>query len=202
MDMPAAGASPPFDASRGGPTPLSSLATALMLRVAQGDAAAFAALVRQLERMALGLAWRTLQDRAEAEDACQQAFARLWTEAARFDPARGNVEAWFRRILVNLCLDRRRAVRPVVSIDVAYDLADPAPDPEAQAIANDGQARLAAAMARLNVRQRAALSLFHGEGLSMAEIAAHMDTTAKAVEGLLGRARNELRTIMNESARQ
>ena len=32
-----------------------------------------------------------------------------------------------------------------------------------------------------------------------AEIAAQMDTTAKAVEGLLGRARNELRTLMNES---
>jgi RNA polymerase sigma-70 factor (ECF subfamily) len=35
----------------------------------------------------------------------------------------------------------------------------------------------------------------------MAEIADHMDTTAKAVEGLLGRARNELRTLMNESPR-
>jgi RNA polymerase sigma-70 factor (ECF subfamily) len=35
----------------------------------------------------------------------------------------------------------------------------------------------------------------------MAEIADHMDTTAKAVEGLLGRGRNELRTLMNESPR-
>jgi len=176
-----------------------SLATALMLRVAQGDATAFTQLVRLLERMALGLAWRTLNDRVEAEDACQQAFARLWTEAARFDPARGNVEAWFRRILVNLCLDRRRAIRPVQSIDAAYELADSAPDPEAQAIAHDEQARLAAAMARLNPRQRLALSLFHGEGHSMAEIAVQMETTPKAVEGLLGRARNELRTMMNES---
>lgn len=176
-----------------------SLATVLMLRVAQGDAAAFTQLVGLMERMALGLAWRTLNDRTEAEDACQQAFTRLWTEAARFDPARGNVEAWFRRILVNLCLDRRRAMRPVQSIDAAFDLADSAPDPEARAIANDQQARLAVAMARLNPRQRLALSLFHGEGQSMAEIADQMDTTAKAVEGLLGRARNELRTLMNES---
>lgn len=179
-----------------------SLATALMLRVAQGDAAAFTRLVGLLERAALGLAWRTLNDRTEAEDACQQAFTRLWTEAARFDPARGTVEAWFRRILVNLCLDRRRAMRPVQSIDDAFDLADAAPDPEAHAIARDQQARLDAAMARLNPRQRLALGLFHGEGQSMAEIAAHMDTTAKAVEGLLGRARNELRMMMNESSPQ
>ena len=189
MDVPAPGSGPIAQ----------SLATALMLRVAQGDAAAFSQLVRLLERMALGLAWRTLNDRIEAEDACQQAFTRLWTEAARFDPARGNVESWFRRILVNLCLDRRRAMRPVQSIETAFELADAAPDPEAQAIASDQQSRLAAAMARLNPRQRLALSLFHGEGQSMAEIAGQMDTTAKAVEGLLGRARNELRSMMNES---
>lgn len=189
MDVPAPGSGPIAP----------SLATALMLRVAQGDSTAFTQLVRLLERMALGLAWRTLNDRIEAEDACQQAFTRLWTEAARFDPARGNVESWFRRILVNLCLDRRRAMRPVQSIETAFELADAAPDPEAQAVANDQQARLAAAMARLNPRQRLALSLFHGAGHSMAEIADQMDTTAKAVEGLLGRARNELRNMMNES---
>jgi RNA polymerase sigma-70 factor, ECF subfamily len=196
MDAPAPG---PSDGSS---QVAQSLATALMLRVTQGDAAAFTQLVGLLERMALGLAFRTLNDRGEAEDACQQAFTRLWTEAARFDPARGNVEAWFRRILVNLCLDRRRAMRPVQAIDAAFDLPDAAPDPEARAIANDQQARLAAAMARLNPRQRLALSLFHGEGQSMAEIADQMETTAKAVEGLLGRARNELRMMMNESQPQ
>lgn len=188
MDLPATGA-----------TTAPTLATALMLRVAQGDAAAFTQLVRLLERSALALATRTLMDRAAAEDVCQQAFTRLWTHGPRFDPARGSAEAWFRRILVNLCLDRRRALRPVQPLETAAEIADGAPDPEAAAIRADGHARLEAAMARLNPRQRLALSLFHGEGLSMAEIAAQMETTAKAVEGLLGRARNELRTLMNES---
>jgi RNA polymerase sigma-70 factor, ECF subfamily len=177
-----------------------SMATALMLRVAQGDAAAFTALVHHLERPAQALAWRTLMDRAAAEDVCQQAFLKLWTQGHRFDPARGTAEAWFRRILVNLCLDRRRAIRPVQAIDDGFDIADPAPDPEAQAIAADRQARVEMAMARLNPRQRLALSLFHGEGLSMAEIATRMETTPKAIEGLLGRARNELRTMMNETS--
>lgn len=188
-----------MDAPAPGPAPSPSLVTALMLRVAEGDAAAFTALVRQLERPALALAWRTLNDATEAQDACQQAFARLWTEAHRFDPARGSAEAWFRRILINLCLDRRRAIRPVQPIDEAHDLADSQPDPEAMAIAADQQDRLAIAMGSLNARQRLALMLFHGEGLSMAEIAERMDTTAKAVEGLLGRARNMLRSLMNES---
>lgn len=181
------------------PAPTATLATVLMLRVATGDRAAFTDLVRLLERPAMALAYRTLMDRAAAQDVCQQAFTRLWTHGARFDPDRGSAEAWFRRILVNLCLDRRRALRPVQSLDAAAEIADTGPDPEAAAIRNDSQARLAAAMAQLNPRQRLALSLFHGDGLSMAEIAAQMETTAKAVEGLLGRARNELRTLMNES---
>ena len=192
-----------MDAPAPGPAPAATtLATALMLRVAHGDSVAFTQLVRLLERSALALAFRTLNDRAGAEDVCQQAFARLWTHAARFDPARGSAEAWFRRILVNLCLDRRRAIRPVQPLDAAAELPDGRPDPEAAAIRADGQARLEAAMARLNPRQRLALALFHGEGQSMAEIAAQMDTTPKAVEGLLGRARNELRTLMTESLPQ
>lgn len=183
----------------GSAPPAATMATALMLRVAQGDGAAFTQLVRLLERPALALAFRTLNDRAGAEDVCQQAFARLWTHGPRFDPTRGSAEAWFRRILVNLCLDRRRSLRPVQPLEAAAELADQRPDPEAAAIRADGHARLDAAMARLNPRQRLALSLFHGEGQSMAEIAVLMETTPKAVEGLLGRARNELRTLMNES---
>ena len=201
MDMPAPGPAAAVSGPVAAPVAAVVSATALMARVAAGDEQAFAALVRQLERPAQALAWRTLMDRAAAEDVCQQAFLKLWTHAARFDPARGSAEAWFRRILINLCLDRRRAIRPVQAIPDGFDIADAAPDPEQQAIDADAQARIDAAMARLNPRQRLALTLFHGEGQSMADIAAAMDTTAKAVEGLLGRARNELRMMLNETKR-
>jgi RNA polymerase sigma-70 factor (ECF subfamily) len=174
-----------------------ALAAALMARVAAGDGEAFAVLVRQLERPAQALAWRTLLDRAAAEDAVQQAFLKLWTSSARFDPEKGSALGWFRRILINECLDRRRALKPVQPIEDGFDIADPAADPEALAIAADRQARIDAAMARLNPRQRLAISLFHGEGLSMAEIAERLETTPKAIEGLLGRARSELRTMLN-----
>lgn len=171
---------------------------ALMARVAVGDRAAFTALARRLSVPALRLADRTLGDRTGAEDVVQVALTRLWTEARRFDPARGSVEGWFRRIVVNLCLDGRRRLRPVVPIDDALDLASSAPDPEQAALAGDDRARLDAAMARLAPRQRAALAMFHGEGLSMAEIAALLETTPKAIEGLLGRARMEIRTMLKD----
>ena len=171
----------------------------LMAQVQAGDAAAFTRLARALHGPSLRLAMRTLNDMAAAEDVLQVALTRLWTEAHRFDPARGSAEGWFRRIVVNLCLDRRRSIKPVQPLDDAFELASTAPDPEANAIANDAARRLDAAMARLAPRQRLALALFHGEGFSMAEIAVELETTPKAVEGLLGRARNELKTMMQMS---
>lgn len=177
----------------------------LMARVASGDAQAFTTLVLRLHGPALGLATRILGNRADAEDVVQAALARLWTLSNRYEPERGSVGAWFRRVLVNLCLDRRRSIRLVQSrvtatLDDAWDIADPGPDPAQAAAANARARRIDAAMAQLNPRQRAAIALFHGEGASMAEVAAALDTTPKAVEGLLGRARMELRTLLASDA--
>lgn len=177
----------------------------LMQRIAGGDAQAFTLLVRRLHAPALGHATRILLNRADAEDALQAALTRLWTAAARYDPARGSVGAWFHRLLTNLCLDRRRSVRLVrervtATLDDTWDIADTGPDP-AQAAATRAQARrIDAAMAQLNPRQRAAIALFHGDGASMAEIAEALGTTPKAVEGLLGRARSELKQLLASDA--
>lgn len=174
-----------------------------MLRVQNGDRAAFSALVRALEGPGLRLADRTLSgDHAAAEDVVQVALSRLWSMADRFDATRGSVGGWYRRIIVNLCLDRQRARRQLVPIEDAAEIASAAPNPEAAAIASDQRARLAAAMAQLTPRQRAAMQMFHGEGMSMAEIADVLEATPKAVEGLLGRARMELKTMLAEEAPQ
>ena len=168
----------------------------LMARVADGDAAAFTQLVRALQAPGLRLAHRTLNDRAGAEDVVQTALTRVWTLAARFDPARGSVEGWFRRMVVNLCLDRRRATRATVPLEFAAGVASAAPGPLEAALIGDRRARLNAALAQLGPRQRAALAMFHGDGMTMAEIGDVLHATPKAVEGLLGRARMELRNLV------
>ena len=177
------------------PSPTASPA-ALMACVAEGDAAAFTLLARALQGPGLRLAYRTLGDRAAAEDVVQVALTRMWTMATRFDPARGSVEGWFRRIVINLCLDRRRSLRLVAPLEAADNVPSSAPDPFEAAVANDRRARIDAAMQGLAPRQRAALAMFHGDGLSMTEIAEALETTPKAIEGLLGRARMELRKLI------
>ena len=84
----------------------------LLQRAADGDRRAFSELARLLARPALALTVRVLGDRALAEDAVQEALARLWREAHRFDPARGSFAGWWRRILMNCALDGRRRLRP------------------------------------------------------------------------------------------
>lgn len=168
----------------------------LLQRAAEGDSAAFAELVRGIVRPALALAIRVLGDSGRAEDAVQDAITKLWQSAARFDPARGSFAGWWRRILMNSALDARRRLRPVVGLDEAAEVADAAPGPAAQAEAASLARAVQDAMAQLPDRQRAALALFHGEGLDMKEIGASIGATPKAVEGLLLRGRAALRASL------
>lgn len=169
----------------------------LIARVATGDRDAFRELAVRLHGPALRLATRVLSDRAEAEDAVQAALVKLWQNAGRYDGARGSVEAWFRRLLVNCCIDRRRTIRPVAPIEAAADAGSNDPTPHEAAEDAERAAKVNGAVARLNPRQRAAIALFYGEGASMAEIAAMLETTPKAVEGLLARARTELAGMLS-----
>jgi RNA polymerase sigma-70 factor (ECF subfamily) len=166
----------------------------LLLRAAGGDAKAFSELARLVARPSLALAIRVMGDHAAAEDVVQEALAKLWREAHRFDATRGSFGGWWRRILMNCALDGRRRMKAVVGLDEAAEVRDPAPDPAEAAEQAGLAARVQAAAAMLPARQRAALALFHGDGLSMAEIADALETTEKAVEGLLLRGRTELKT--------
>jgi RNA polymerase sigma-70 factor (ECF subfamily) len=169
-------------------------ATLLAVRAGAGDVRAFTELARMLARPALAQGIRILNDRQLAEDAVQEALARLWREAHRFDPARGSFAGWWRRMLMNCALDGRRRLRPAAALEEAAELADSGPTPARAAEAADLAARVQAAAASLPERQRAALALFHGEGLSMQEIADALETSEKAVEGLLLRGRAALKT--------
>lgn len=172
--------------------------TSLIARVAQGDRDAFVPLARQLYGPGIHLARRILLDPSEAEDAMQTALLKLWTRASQYDPARGPVTAWFRRLIVNACLDRRRSIRPVAPLDEAADAPAADPSPHARAETSDEAAQVAAAVTQLNPRQRAAIALFYGADASMTEVAEALETTPKAVEGLLARARQELSRILKD----
>ena len=96
-----------------------------MARVARGDERAFQVLSRRHLPAMLGLARRILGNAGDAEDVAQEAFVRVWTHAPRWQPL-AQFRTWLTRVVVNLCLDRKRRA-PWVDLDVAGDVVDPDP---------------------------------------------------------------------------
>jgi RNA polymerase sigma-70 factor (ECF subfamily) len=167
---------------------------ALMAKVAKGDERAFRELARRHLPAMLGLARRILGNAADAEDVAQEAMLRVWTHAPRWQPL-ALLRTWLSRVVVNLCLDRKRRAA-WVDLEAAGELADPSPGAAETAEAAEREKLLAAAIENLPARQRAAIVLSYTEGMSNAQVAEILDTTVSAVETLLVRGKQNLRRAL------
>lgn len=178
---------------------------ALMRRAGAGDKAAFAVLVRRHLARATAVAQRIVANRSDAEEIVQETFLRCWQKAPEWLPAndragdggsgRAQIGTWLYRVLVNLCLDRRRRPRPV-ELEAAAEIADERADGFDARAASETSRRVAAAMAALPDRQRAALALCYFEGLGNIEAAAALAISVGALELLLVRGRRALKELL------
>src|SRR5262245_41268227 len=94
--------------------------------IAKGDETAFRLLARRYAARAIALARRITGNDADAEEIVQEALLRVWTNAPRWRPLAA-FRTWFYRVVLNLCLSRRRQAR-FVALEAAGDPADPAAD--------------------------------------------------------------------------
>jgi RNA polymerase sigma-70 factor (ECF subfamily) len=163
----------------------------LMLRIAAGDEPAFRVLARRYAPLALRLARRVMGSSADAEEIVQEALLRVWINAPRWRPV-ASFRTWFYRVVINLCLNRKRRA-PFLPLEDVRDPVDPTPDAGARMEQGEIERALAAAIAELPERQRAAITLTYHEGFSNAETAAALGTSVSAVETLLVRAKRALR---------
>ena len=175
----------------------------LMRLSGAGDKAAFSRLVARHIGRAGRVAYRVVGNRGDAEEIVQEAFTRAWLKAPswaeRENGGAASFATWLYRVIVNLCIDRRRKT-PMLPIEAAADIADPSPDGFASRSSGETSARVAAAVAQLPDRQRAALVMCHYEGLSNIEAAAALEITVGALESLLVRARRTLRDALQDLA--
>ena len=168
---------------------------ALMLRVASGDERAFHELAPRYASRAAGLARRICGSSADAEEIVQEAFLRVWISAPRWRPEAA-FRTWFYRIVFNLALNRKRRA-PFAPLEAAGDPPDPAPRADAAMERKERDRRIADAIAALPARQRNAIGLTYGDGLSNAEAAIVLGTSVSALETLLVRARRTLRAKLD-----
>jgi RNA polymerase sigma-70 factor (ECF subfamily) len=168
----------------------------LLALVLKGDHQAYTVLVRQYSKTAYAIAYRFVGDRDEAEDIVQSAFLKLWERPGMWNPALGGrFTSWFYRIVVNLCLDWRKKKKPMLINEAVmchpYDA-----DQEKYLLANERQALLEAQINKLPARQRTAINLSYGSGLSNKEAAEVMGVSLRAMQSLLMRAKSALRKRM------
>jgi len=133
------------------------------------------------------LATAMLRDPTEAQDAVHDAAVVAWT---RFDELRDRdrFEAWFDRIVVNVCRQRLRRPVRVVPVD---GIAEPG-SPDESSDRADLEA-LREALERLTPDHRAVVMLRHLEGCSIAEISARVGERPGTVKSRLHYAIRELR---------
>ncbi len=167
-----------------------------MRRVQSGDEASLATLMDQWELPLKGLLQRFLHNEQEAADLAQETFVRVWEQKEKFRPD-AEFRPWLFSIAVNLARNRLRwwRRRPEVTLD-AWSGADEA---ENSAGAIETRERATAVRDAINALPRdlrEAVMLAEFEGMSHAEIAATAETTVKAIESRLYRARAVLRTSL------
>jgi len=175
----------------------------------------FEGLVVAHQRRALRIAFQYLRDAAEADEAVQDAFVKVFSHIGSYREA-WPFEVWFTRILINGCLDRRKArVRRdrwiVPSDDTAtasgslsdrraFNAAANAPstqaDPEARLLARERRARMTAAIERLEGRQRTVFMLCHYGDCTPREVGAMIGLNESTVRVHLFRAARKLRALL------
>ncbi len=181
---------------------------ALLKRIARGDDDAFKTLFDRHYRLAYSVIYRHLGVQSAAEDLVQEAFLRVYRNAAKWEPS-AKFSTWFYTIVSNLCLNFKR--------DRARDklrLLSGGPDDEGNPLeqlagatdppSEDGDERqrksrlIAEAMESLPENQRMALILSKYENKSYEEIAKVLDTTVAAVKSMTARARVALREKLSK----
>jgi RNA polymerase sigma-70 factor (ECF subfamily) len=193
--------STPSDAGRVVATiAMASTATAreafLVDRARRGDREAFESLVDARLTSAFRTAMAILGNEADARDATQDAFVKVWRELAGLRDA-DHFDQWFGRILVYTCRTavRGRGRRWVREVSVtAMPGAGAGFDPPAEPgdIRTRADDMVSRALDRLSVADRTLLVLHYFEELPLAEIADRVGASAKTVKSRLFTARRAL----------
>ncbi|MBN9333347.1 sigma-70 family RNA polymerase sigma factor [Devosia sp.] len=144
----------------------------LIARCALRDRAAFSALYTRTSAKLFGVTLRILRDRAEAEEAIQEVYIKVWQKADRYVAGDTSPISWLVAVARNHALDRVRIKRPVsADMDEALEIADLGPGPERSLEQAQDSARIAHCLDQLDSDRADAVRGAYLDGFSYEELA-------------------------------
>ena len=194
-------------------TPASALAAEIKGLVLADERAAardrFGGLVALLQRRALRIAYHYLRDAADADEAVQDAFIKVFLHIEQYREEL-SFDVWFMRILVNACLDRLKSrtrqqrwiASPLEDVQderPVEQVAGGAPSTEHELLARERWQHVLNAVATLPDRQRLVFTLSHLDERTAAEISEATGMSPATVRVHLFRAIRKLRAMLGDN---
>jgi len=157
-------------------------------KVALGDRAALGALYDATSGKLFSVCLRVLRNRAEAEDALQDVYLRIWAKADRYAVTGHSPMTWLITVARNLAIDRLRAKKGNhVGLDSVGELVEKGPGPEAATIAASEQRRISACFKELPPDRADAVRAAYLEGATYQALADHFDVPLNTMRTWLRR---------------
>jgi RNA polymerase sigma factor (sigma-70 family) len=174
----------------------------LIDRVLAGETSLYTQLVNRYKSYVYTICYKILQNRPEAEEAAQDAFIKAYHAVKNFN-RQSKFSTWLYSIAFNTAISYKRKhkynMQSIENTIIEYQQ-----DAEGMLEKSDKKKYLLKAMEKLNNADRAALTLFYLDELSLEEIAQITGTPANTIKVRIHRARlrmaDELKSILNKEA--
>ena len=165
------------------------------------DLAAFEQLVRKYQPYAFSLAMKFLCDEAEASDVVQDSFLRVWKNIDRYDPKQ-KFTTWLYKIVVNLCVDRFRALKRNRAIFLSRDrdlvMEDLPDERDWETVCSHGQLAeiIRTLSCQLSRKQRLVFTLRDLQDLTVEEVVEITGLSIGSIKTNLHYARKSIRDVL------
>jgi RNA polymerase sigma factor (sigma-70 family) len=177
----------------------------LLARTALADQAAFGELYRATSSQLYGVAVRILREPSLAEEVLQESYVAVWHHAASYAPTRSQPLTWLTAIVRNRCLDSlRRRELDTLSMTADdderdFEFADDGRSPAQLLIDGADALSVRECVESLEGGSKQAIALAFFQGLTHAELAAHLREPLGTVKSWVRRGLERLRQCLDRA---
>lgn len=163
----------------------------------------FEAIYHQYKYLVFNLALHYVQNTSDAEDITQEVFIKINSRYYQFNPDNASLKTWITRIAINQSLDFIKSKKSLKRFSVIISIFRPELKDQVSSISHfnhpgvdlEQKEKIAGIFKHINElpdNQKTAIILNKIEDRPVKEVALLMDTTVKAVDSLLSRAKSTL----------